>query len=70
MAAFERYIEYNGNEVALRDIFDNVIKNVDTDYIYWSVLIKDYFGKNIEIKITDIEGDREYHQKLLDMEIG
>ena len=59
MAAFERYVEYDGNEVALRDIFDNVIKNVDTDYIYWSVLIKDYFGKNIEIKIENIKDDAE-----------
>lgn len=70
MAEFSRYIEYDGDEVALRDMFDNVIKNIDTNYIYWGVLIKDYFGKNIEIKITDIEKDKEYRQKLLDMEIG
>lgn len=70
MAAFSRYFEYDGNKVALRDIFDNAIKNVDTDYIYWGVLIKDYFGKNIEIKITDIEKDKTYHQRLLDKEIG
>lgn len=70
MAAFSQYFEYDGNEVALRDIFDYAIKNVDTDNIYWSVLIKDYFGKNIEIKITDIEKDKKYRQRLLDKEIG
>ena len=63
MAAFSQYYECNGNEVALRDIFDHAIKNVDTDYVYWSVLIKDYFGKNIEIKITDIEKDKKLRER-------
>lgn len=70
MAAFLQHKEYDGNKVALRDIFDYAIKNVDTNYIYWSILVKNYFGKNIEIKITDIEKDKEYHQRLLDKEIG
>lgn len=63
MAAFQQYFECNGNEISLRDIFDNAIKNVDTDDIYWGVLIKDYFGKNIEIKITDIEKDKEFRER-------
>jgi hypothetical protein len=63
MSAFLRCIEYNGNEVALRDVFNNVIKHIDTNYTYWNVLIKDYFGKNIEIKITDIEKDKMYREK-------
>jgi hypothetical protein len=69
MAAFSWYRECDGNEVALIDVFDNAIKNVNTDYIYWGVLVKNYFGKNIEIKITDIEKDKEYHKKLLEKEI-
>ena len=64
MAAFSRYVEYDGNEVSLRDILDNVIKNVDTDYIYWGVLIKNYFGKDIAITINDIEKDKKYKERL------
>lgn len=64
MAAFSRYVECNGNEVALRDVFDNVIRHIDTDDIYWEILIKNYFGKNIEIKITDIEKDKWWQNKI------
>lgn len=63
MAAFSWYGECDGNDVVLNDIFDNAIKNVNTDYVYWGVLVKDYFGKNIEIKITDIEKDKKYRER-------
>ena len=63
MAAFSWYSECDGNEVALRDVFDNAIKNVNTDYVYWSVLVKNYFGKNIEIKITNVEKDKKYRER-------
>lgn len=66
MASFSYYGEYDGktiNWLSLCDIFDKALDNYDTDYAYWSVLIKNFFGKNIEIKITDIEKDKMYREK-------
>lgn len=73
MASFSHYDEYDGetmNWLVLSDIFNDALDNYNTDYIYWSVLVKNFCGKNIEIKITDIEKDKQYHQNLLDKEIG
>ena len=76
MAAFSKYLEIDFSKnseidgismqkenIQLQDVFEYVMKNCNTDYIYWSVLVKNYFGKNIEIKITDIAKDKEYRER-------
>ena len=67
MAAFSERFEYDGesmNWLSLCDIFDEALNHIDTDYIYWSRLITNYKGKNIEIKITDIEKDKKYKERI------
>lgn len=67
MAKFSEYYEYEScaNGLQLRDMFEEVfdICNDKNASPYWSVLIKDYFGKKIEIKITDVEKDKEFKEK-------
>jgi hypothetical protein len=66
MASLSYYDEYDGKIIdwsSLRDIFDDALNNYDTDYTYWSVLVKNFRGKNIEITITDIKKDKIYKEK-------
>lgn len=67
MAKFSEYYAYEScvNGLQLRDVFEEVfdVCNDKNASPYWSVLIKDYFGKNIEIKITDIEKDKMFREK-------
>ena len=73
MAKFSEYYEIDGestNGLLLADYFNEIMDELGGDNIYWTLFIRNYYGKNIEIKITDIEKDKEYRQKLLDMEIG
>jgi ribosomal protein L12E/L44/L45/RPP1/RPP2 len=66
MSAFSRYYELNGEDdsVSLDDIYEFVEQNINADEIYTSLLIKNYEGKNIEVKITDIAKDKWYNKKL------
>jgi hypothetical protein len=66
MSAFSRSYELNGEDdsVSLDDIYEFVEQNINADEIYTSLLIKNYEGKNIEVKITDIEKDKWYNKKL------
>lgn len=68
MAAFSYDYECNGksmNWYEVAELFYKALNDgLDTDDIYWGVLIKNYNGKNIEIKITDIEKEKEYKEKL------
>lgn len=68
MAAFSEYYEcecVNGLQLwdELEEVFD--VCNDKEASPYWSILIKDYFGKRIEIKITDIEKDKEFRERGL-----
>lgn len=70
MAKFSRYEEYDGesiNGLTLRHILNKVfdICNKDNIGVYWSVFINDYWGKNIEIKITDIKKEKECRERGL-----
>jgi hypothetical protein len=66
MSAFSRSYELNGEDdsVSLDDIYEFVEQNINADEIYTSLLIKNYEGKNIEVKITDIAKDKWYNKKL------
>lgn len=67
MAKFSEYYEYEycANGLQLRDMLEEVfdVCNDKETSPYWSILVKDYFGKKIEIKITDIEKDNIYREK-------
>ena len=69
MAKFSEYYEYEycANGLQLRDIFEDVfdVCNDKEASPYWSILVKNYFGKNIEIKITDVEKDEEFRKRGL-----
>lgn len=63
MAAFSEYYEVDGesmNGLQLADCFNEIMDELGGDNIYWTLVIKNYYGKNIEIKITDIEKDKMY----------
>lgn len=66
MSAFSRDYELNGEDdsVSLDDIYEFIEQNINADEIYTSLLIKNYEGKNIEVKITDIAKDKWYNKKL------
>ena len=68
MAAFSHDYECSGelmNWYEIVGLFYKALEDgLNTDNIYWSVLVKNYNGKNIEIKITDIEKEKEYKEKL------
>lgn len=69
MSAFSRYYELNGEDdcVSLDDAFEFIEDGLDAEEIYMDLLIKNYNGKNIEIKITDIEKDKRYKEKCENM---
>ena len=69
MSAFSRYYELNGEDdcVSLDDAFEFIEKSLDVEEIYMSLLIKNYEGKNIEIKITDIEKEKRYNKRLAEI---
>lgn len=66
MSAFSRHYELNGEDdcVSLDDAFEFIEEGLEADEIYMGLLIKNYNGKNIEIKITDIEKEKRYNQRL------
>jgi len=66
MSAFSRSYELNGEDdcVSLDDVYEFVEQNINADEIYTSLLIKNYEGKNIEIKITDIEKEKRYKTRV------
>lgn len=67
MAAFSHDYVYNGESInypRVAELFYKALGNIDTDNIYWNMLIKNYNGKNIEIKITDIEKEKEYKERI------
>ena len=66
MSAFSRDYELNGEDdsVSLDDAFKFIEEGLEADEIYMGLLIKNYNGKNIEIKITDIEKEERYNQRL------
>ena len=67
MAAFSEYYEADGesmNGLLLRDYFNEIMDELGGDNIYWTLVIKNYFGKNIEIKITNIEKDKQYRERI------
>lgn len=68
MAAFSYDYECNGksmNWYEVAELFHKALNDgLDADDIYWGVFIKNYNGKNIEIKITNIEKEKEYKEKL------
>ncbi len=68
MAKFSEYYEYEcANGLQLWDVLEEVfdICNDKDASPYWSILVKDYWGKNIEIKITDVEKDKEFRTRGL-----
>ena len=66
MSAFSRDYELNGEDdsVSLDDAFEFIEEGLEAEEIYMGLLIKNYNGKNIEIKITDIEKEKRYNQRL------
>ncbi len=66
MSAFSRDYELNGenDSVSLGDAFKFIEEGLEAEEIYMGLLIKNYNGKNIEIKITDIEKEKRYNQRL------
>ena len=66
MAKFSQHQEFDGNSMSayqLIHLFDEALDARGNGYPYWSALIKDYRGKDVEIKITDIEKDKEYRER-------
>lgn len=67
MAKFSEYYEVDGepmNGLLLADYFNEIMDDLGEDNIYWTLVIKNYYGKNIEIKITDIEKDKQYRERM------
>jgi hypothetical protein len=69
MSAFSRDYELNGEDdsVSLDDAFEFIEEGLEAEEIYMSLLIKNYNGKNIEIKITDIEKEERYKKRLAEI---
>jgi hypothetical protein len=47
--------------------FEFIEEGLEAEEIYMSLLIKNYNGKNIEIKITDIEKEGRYKKRLAEI---
>lgn len=69
MSAFLRDYELNGEDdsVSLDDAFEFIKEGLEAEEIYMSLLIKNYNGKNIEIKITNIEKEKRYNKRLAEI---
>jgi hypothetical protein len=69
MSAFSRDYELNGEDdsVSLDDAFEFIEEGLESEEIYMGLLIKNYNGKNIEIKITDIEKEERYKKRLAEI---
>jgi hypothetical protein len=69
MSAFSRDYELNGEDdsVSLDDAFEFIEEGLEAEEIYMGLLIKNYNGKNIEIKITDIEKEERYKKRLAEI---
>ena len=69
MSAFLRDYELNGEDdsVSLDDAFEFIEEGLEAEEIYMGLLIKNYNGKNIEIKITDIEKEERYNKRLAEI---